>query len=142
MNLHLEPPSFCPTGLVMLCFHFHSILKVLISFLTSVLIYFSFSSDLFSFYAFVCFLLLITSFNPWWSARMQDIISLSFYLLRLALCLSLCPVLEKAPWAAQKKVYILVFGWISASPFGLWHQLAPASLFSFCLEHLSPMIIM
>lgn len=49
-------------------------------FLISVLIYFSFSSELFSFHEFVSFLLLFkSSFNPWCSDRMQSVVSIFFY---------------------------------------------------------------
>lgn len=46
-----------------------------------------------------------------WSDRVQGVISTFFcLLLRFALCYNLWSVLEKDPWAAEKKVYSLVFG--------------------------------
>lgn len=67
----LEMPSMsCLIGLDILCFHFHSILRFLVSFLNSVLTQFSFSSELFSVHEFVHFFcsfwfFFICNFNPW-----------------------------------------------------------------------------
>lgn len=103
----LEQPLLCPLSLGMLWFSFHSIFKnVLISFQIFVLTHLSFSSEFFNFHQFVGFLLLlISSFNPWWSDRMQDVTSIFLYLLRLALCLSIWSIFEIAPWAAEKVFY-------------------------------------
>ena len=132
--------AVCSLSFGILHFHFHWILDCLISFLLSsflpsflpsfflpsflsfflsLFIYFLMANRLFirmlinvyEFVGFSVFLFLLTSrFNPWLSHRIDDVISVSLYLL-LALWLNVWPVLEKDPWGAKKKVYSLVFGW-------------------------------
>jgi hypothetical protein len=41
---------------------------------------------------------------------MEGVTSIFLYLLRLALCPKILPVLEKVPWAAEKNVYYAVVG--------------------------------
>jgi hypothetical protein len=80
-----------------------------ISSLISVLTQFSFSSELFSFHDFCKFslflMLLIYSFNPWSSGRMEGIILVFLYLLRLALHLSIWSILEKVQEVLRSSVY-------------------------------------
>ena len=68
---------------------------------------------MFSFHEFVNFvlflLLMISSFNLW-SDRMQGVVSVLFYLLRLALCLSMWSVLKNVLLDTEKEVYSVVFG--------------------------------
>lgn len=69
---------------------------------------------LFSFYKFVCILLflLFISFNPWWSDKMQGVISVFLFLLRHTLCPSIWSIFEKVMWCTEGKVYIFfLFGW-------------------------------
>jgi hypothetical protein len=70
--------------------------------------YSSLTNVLFSFQLLACFLLLflllISSFNALWSDRMQGIIFIFLYLLRLALYPNIESILEKVPWAAEKNV--------------------------------------
>jgi hypothetical protein len=82
----------------MLGFHFQSILERF--FFLSVLFHFSLNRKLFSFHAFVSFLLSLlfkSSFNSWWSDKIHGFISMFLYQLRLALCMTLWPVLQKVP---------------------------------------------
>ena len=68
--------------------------------LISALTHFSFSRELFGLREFarcLWFLLLVSSFNPWWTDRMQGIISVFLYLLRLSLCPNAWSILEKDP---------------------------------------------
>lgn len=37
---------------------------------------------------------ILSSFNEWWSDRMQDVVSIFIYLLRLAFCASICSNLK------------------------------------------------
>lgn len=103
----LELPTLCPVDLGMVFFHFHLALTRFTFFLISVFAQFSFSSELIYF---LLFLLLISSFNLWWSDRIQCVISISLYLLRLALCPRMWSALEKVPLDAEKKLYHLVLG--------------------------------
>jgi hypothetical protein len=48
---------------------------------------------------------LISSFIPWWSDKMQEIISIILNLLRLVL------FWKKNPETAEKNVYIVAGGW-------------------------------
>lgn len=127
--------------------HFPSSLEFYIQFynsfksLLSIMAHFSFSSVLSSFYEFVSFLLLISSFSLWWSENMQGVISILLYPLRLALCLSLWPILENVSWGSAKK-YIFVFGWnvLETSARSIWlaTPVNPSICrFSFCLDDLS-----
>ena len=87
--------------------------KFLISFLISNLFHFSLSRKLFCFHEFVNFLLflllMISSFNPWWSARIWYYFSF-LGSLRLVLGPSIGSFLEKVLWGAGKKVYSLCLG--------------------------------
>jgi hypothetical protein len=86
---------------------------------------------LFSLQLFACFLLLFLllrpSFNALRSDRMQGIISVFLYLLRLVLCPSIWSTLEKVPWAAGKNVYFFLLDEIfcrhQLGPFDLWCHL-------------------
>jgi hypothetical protein len=64
------------------------------------------SNVLFSLQLFAYFLLLLlllsSSFIAMWSGRMQGLISVFLYLLRLALCPKIWSILEKVPWTAEK----------------------------------------
>lgn len=66
--------------------------------LVSVLAQFSFSSEVLSFQEFINSLvfplLLTSSFNPWWSDRIQGVISVFLYLMRFALCPNMWSILE------------------------------------------------
>jgi hypothetical protein len=42
---------------------------------------------------------------------MQGVISIFLYLLKVAFCPQIWPILEKIPWAAEKNVYCAVAGW-------------------------------
>jgi hypothetical protein len=88
------------SGYIVYSFTFN-LRKSLISFLISALTYFSFSSELFSFHEFVSFLLflllLVSSFNLWWTDKMQGVILVFLYPLRHVLCLSMWSTLEKVP---------------------------------------------
>jgi hypothetical protein len=57
------------------------------------------------------FLLLSSSFIALWSDRIQEVISIFLYLLRLALCPKIWPSLEKVSWAAEENVYGVEVGW-------------------------------
>lgn len=46
---------------------------------------------------------------PLYSDKIQDVISIFAYLLRIALFLHMYSILEIVPWAVEKKVYSLVF---------------------------------
>jgi hypothetical protein len=87
--------------------------KSLISFFISSLTQISIK-ELFNFHECVDFLvflpLLKYSYNPRWSHKIQGLILIFFYLLRLALWLTTWSVLEKDSWGAEK-VYTFVFGW-------------------------------
>lgn len=106
-------------------------MKSLTSFFISFLIKVSLSREFFSFYEYVCFLVLLLfvlfvvvlfcfllllfsllkfSFSPLWSDRMDGIILIFFYLLRLLLCLITWSILEKVLWSAEKNVYIFCMG--------------------------------
>jgi hypothetical protein len=96
MNLSLKTAFLVShrIGYVLFSFSFNSQTSV-ISFLISALI---------SFHEFACsllFLLFISSFNSWWSRRMQGVTSIFLYLPRLAMCPSM--------QATEKKVYSFVF---------------------------------
>ena len=87
--------------------------KCLISLLVSVLIHFSFITKLFSFCVFVSFLsflLLIPSLSLWWSDRIQCVVSVFLYQLRLVPYSSLWSVLKIVPRGTEKNVYSFVFG--------------------------------
>lgn len=110
---------------------FHLILNAF-SYLISVLIHFSFNSEWFNFHdsvSFLLFLLSKSSFNVWWSVRIQSAISIFLYLLWLAWWSSMWPTLEKASWDAKKKVYFFwldeIFCKYLLDPFSLWCPLAP-----------------
>lgn len=64
-----------------------------------------FSSVLFYLHECVYFLmiplLLVSNFIPLLSNRMQGFIFIFLYLLRFSLCLSICYILEKLPWADE-----------------------------------------
>jgi hypothetical protein len=57
---------------------------------------------------FLLLLLLISSFKPWWSDRIQGVIAIFIYVLLLALCLSIWSMLEKVPCGTDK-IYSFVF---------------------------------
>jgi hypothetical protein len=64
------------------------------------------------------------------------------YLLKLALCLKICSVLEKIPWTSGKNVSTTVAGWIFCrcllSPLDLWWSLTlKFHCWFFCLGDLS-----
>lgn len=104
--------------------------------LISVLIYFSFSSELFSFHEFVRFLmfllLFISSFNPWCSDRMQSVVSIFFSLWAL-LWAPICGQFWRKFHELQKRSYSFVFRWkvqrYLLDPFCLLHYLVPAFLY-------------
>jgi hypothetical protein len=68
----------------------------------------------------VCYLLGFVALR---SDRIQGVISIFLYLLRLALCPKLWSILEKVPWAAGKNVYCAVVDVIFFR-----HQLGPLDL--------------
>lgn len=104
------------------------------------LIFFSFSGEFLSFYEFGNFLLLlfllITNFSLWWC----DTIFL--YMLKLALCLNMCPILKKVLWLAEKKEFFFMLGvWnvLSISIWSIWFVIFicfSISMLSFCLDDL------
>lgn len=63
---------------------------------------------------FPLFLLFIGSISPWSSDRMQRVILIFLYLLRLDLCLTMWSTLEKVQWCSKKKVFF-VFVWVKYS---------------------------
>lgn len=78
----------------------------------------------------------------WWSLKTQGIISIFLNLLRLVLCSSTWSISEKVLCTPEKKVcsfvfFCKVFCKYLLEPFGLWHQLASAFMFSFYLTNLS-----
>jgi hypothetical protein len=106
----------------------------------------SLSNVLFSFQLFVDFLLLFlllnSSFNALWSDRMQGIISIFLYLLRLALYSKIWPILGKVPQAAEKTVYCLDVEWkiLQTSVRSFWSMVWFSSrilYWFFCLDDLS-----
>jgi hypothetical protein len=107
----------------------------------------SLSNVLFSFQLFVCFLLLFlllsSSINPLWSDRMQGVIFIFLFLLRLALCPKIWSILEKVLWDAEKKMYIVlllnkIYCRHQLDPFDLWCHLVLRFLcWFFCLNDLS-----
>ena len=76
--------------------------------LISFLIYFPFISELISIHVFGIFLL--SSFDPWWPDRIQDIISSSCICWDL-LCVWVCGYFWKVQWGIEKNLYSFVFGW-------------------------------
>ena len=48
---------------------------------------------------------LVSSFSPLWSEKMLDMISFFLNLLRLALCLIMSSIFEKAPCTLEKNMY-------------------------------------
>lgn len=76
----------------------------------------------------------ILSFNSWQSERMQSVVSIFFYLLRLSLCPSMSSTLEKGPQVAEKEVYSLYLSEISCSYllFYLWHYNSRVSIWFLC----------
>lgn len=97
-------------GCVGFLFSFNS-KKFLISLLIYDIIHFSFIIKLFSLHesvSFLLFLLLMCSCSPWWSGYFNFL-----YLLRLAVCPSMCSILEKVPWGAMKMVCSFV--WVECS---------------------------
>lgn len=95
------PPSLCSTSLGTLYFHLHSIPQSLVSFLISswAIFHSVVSCSIFMSLKTSCSLvvLLIASSDPWKSDRMQFVISIFLYMLKLALCLSMGSVQEKFP---------------------------------------------
>jgi hypothetical protein len=72
---------------------------------------------------------------------MQGVISVSLYLLRLALCPKIWCILEKVPWAAEKMYIVLLLDELfcrhQLGPFELWYHLALGFLcWFFCLDDL------
>jgi hypothetical protein len=59
---------------------------------------------------FLLLLLLSCSFNALLSDKMQGVISIFLYLLRLALGPKILSILENVPWAAEKNVYYAIIG--------------------------------
>ena len=87
--------------------------NILISLLIFSLALWLFHSMFFSLYV-VCFfyfifLWLISSFIPFWSENMLEIISVFLNLLRLLLCPSMWSVLKIIPCAFEKNVYSLFY---------------------------------
>jgi hypothetical protein len=86
----------------------------LISSLTSSVIHWSLINVLFSLQLFEFFLLLLLLLSPsfiaLWLGRMQCVISIFLYLLRLAYCPKIWSILEKVPWIAEKNVYLAFVG--------------------------------
>jgi hypothetical protein len=89
--------------------------KSLISLFISSFTKLSSSRILFSFYVYVGFLLFMLLLkkilSPLWTNKMPGIISIYFYLLQPVLWPSICSILKKVPWCAEKKVYPFVLGW-------------------------------
>ena len=81
-----------------------------ISFLTHSL----FNSMLFSLHDFECLgfcpLGLVSSFSPFWSEKMLDMISIFLNLLRLALCPIMWSLFENVPCTFEKNVYFASLG--------------------------------
>ena len=103
--------------------------KLLISFLIFVLTHFSFTTELFSFHEFISFLFLlflIFSFNQWWLDGMKGIISISLYLLRLAMCPSMLSFWRLFHELLRRKHVHLFLGEVFCKyllgQFGLLHQ--------------------
>jgi hypothetical protein len=62
------------------------------------------------FYFLLLLLLLSSSFIALLSDSIQGVISIFLYLLRLALCPKILPILENVPWPSEKNVYCAVAG--------------------------------
>jgi hypothetical protein len=60
---------------------------------------------------FCCLFLSKNSLIPWWFDNMHGIISIFLYWLRLLLCPTIWPILEKVPWDAEKNLYSFVLVW-------------------------------
>ena len=94
-------------------FSFVSI-KFLISSLISFLTHSLFNSMLLNLHHFECFGFfpfgLVSSFSPWWSEKMLDMISIILNVLRLALCPIMWSIFEKVPCTLEKNVYFVSLG--------------------------------
>lgn len=96
-------------------FSFNS-LTSLIFFLISVLTCFSTCNELYSFHEFVTIYYLyiiqlsIFSINPWWSARIQGVTSIFFYLLRLSFYLNMWPPLVNSHELLRRRYSLLYLG--------------------------------
>ena len=136
--------SLCPTHLDCCAFISLSFRKSLISFFISFLTQRSLSREMFNFHKcidFLVFLLLLkSSFNPWWSDKIQGLISVLLYLLRL-----LCDWVYGQFWRSIHEVlrsrYILlcldeiVYRYLLGL-FDTYCLLTSLFLFIFCLDHL------
>lgn len=94
----------------MLCIYFHFILGCFNFYFCVDL--FLFSRRLFSSHEFLGILLYLLfkfRFSSWWSDRMQGIISISLYLLRLSLCPSMWSVIEEFMCDAKNNIHFSVF---------------------------------
>ena len=85
---------------------------------------------------------LVSHFNPLWSDKILDMISIFLNLLRLVWCPIMWSIFENIPCAFQKNVHFASLGWkvlyISVKSF--WSRTlfsATISLLIFCLEDLS-----
>jgi hypothetical protein len=68
-----------------------------------------------------------------WYNKIQEIISITLCLLRLALWFKMWPILEKIQWAAENNIYSTAFGWnILLNLFDLWCNLTLKFLCWFC----------
>ena len=135
--------SLYPISLGILCPHFHWILE---SLQFPSLIKWLLSRELLSFHEYVGFLLFLllfkSSFNPWWSGKMQGVNLIFLYLLRFALWQIIWSILEKVLWGVEKKVYSFAFGRniLSISIRSIWIITSVnfiISLVSFHLDELS-----
>ena len=90
-------------------------IEFLISFFIASLTKLSLIRESFLHYEYVCFLLVLllmsSSLILWWSDRIMGLFQCKkLYLLRLVLCPIILSILEKFPWASEKKVYSFCFG--------------------------------
>jgi hypothetical protein len=102
----------------------------------------SLGNDLFSLQLFAYFLLLFlllhSSFNTFWSDRMQVVISIFLYFLMLALCPKIWSILNKVPWLLRRMYIVLPLDEIvcrhQLSPFDLWCHLVLGFFIDFLFE--------
>jgi hypothetical protein len=111
--------------------------NLLISSFISSVTHWSLSNALFSFqlfaYFLLLFLLLISSFNALWSDKMHGIISIFLYVLRLALCPKIWPILRRFH-GLLKRMYIVkklgeIFCRHQLGALDLWYDLVLGFLY-------------
>lgn len=141
MNVFLRTSVVAPMSLGVLCFNIHSVIKCF-QFPTWFLSFPSFHSVINVQFPWVCILpaaSFVVTLQLWSMVFKEDTsaISVLLCLLRLALYPNMWAVLEKCPWAAEKKVDSLVLEWniLKVSVKSSWFLTAVSSsisLHNFC----------